>query len=232
MAEPDSDREDSENEDGDDEDGDDEDGHAFALDDEFDDRVIVGETSFTRDDFLNARRSLPGAKAPFILVPIAAMYVLFSFLADHQQGALAAMLVTPIAFTAVFVFAMWNGTRRWANNVFAELRGDHDVTFRFDRYGLAVETSKRQAKVAWEVLHRALETKLAFLVYTSANTAEVVPKRAFAASDLETLRQWLRERIQARPVRRVLLNTFVLWIVLIFAFLLIWQFLNGDHSSR
>ncbi len=191
--------------------------------------MIVGHTRFTRDDFLNARRSLPGARAPLALLPMALVFTLFGYFASREGGVSASILMTPIVFCLVFVFVVWNGTRRWADNVFTELRGDRDVTFRFDRYGLAVETSKRQAKMAWEVLHRALPTKFAFLVYTSPNTLEVVPKRAFAAEDLETLRRWLRQRVRTRPAPRMFRKVILLWAVLIVVFLLIWQFLDPAH---
>ncbi len=194
-----------------------------------DERVIVGQTRFTRDDFLNARRSLPGAKVLFVFVPIIFGITLLNGFMSHEESVSPSLLITPMILAAIFVFTLSRGARRWADKAFTELHGGDDVTYRFDRHGLAVETSKRQVKVLWEVLHRALETKLAFLVYTSSNTAEIVPKRAFAASDLETLRRWFKRRIQARPQPRILRNAILLWIVLIFAFFLVWQFLDTSH---
>jgi hypothetical protein len=131
-------RDDDERDEDEDEDGDYEDEEDEGGDDEDDDRVIAGTTRFTRDDFLNARRSLPGAKAPFLLIPVVFVFTLFGYGLSHQAGGSVTMLITPIVFCVVFVFVMWNGTRRWADNVFTELGGGHDVTFRFDRYGLGV----------------------------------------------------------------------------------------------
>jgi hypothetical protein len=79
-------------------------------------------------------------------------------------------------------------------------------------------------------MHRSVETPQAFLVFTSSQIVQVVPKRAFAQEDLSRIQRMLRERIPPRPAVNQWFEkrTVILWLLLIVFFITIW-FLRSAH---
>ena len=81
--------------------------------------------------------------------------------------------------------------------------------------------------MAWAAVHAQVVTKGAFLLYPSAQICVVVPKRAFAEADQLRLAKELEARVA--PLKRGggAVRALVLWVVLIVAFLALWQFLDA-----
>jgi hypothetical protein len=127
---------------------------------------------------------------------------------------------------ALLVYAQFRGGSV-GKRLLADMKdGEREVSYRFDAEGVNIKTSVSDASVRYAALHRQRELSTAFLLHTQARIAQIVPKRAFDAAQLEQIRQWLGQ-VQERPQPRRFLRLFVIWAVLIVSFLLAWQLLGA-----
>jgi len=191
--------------------------------------VIEGALELTPSDFSSAVGHLPGFKRPWLLPAIwGGALLVFNLI-----SAMPLTSLLPAIFVVVlFSYFQWLNRRAWAKRAFSDLGGG--VTkFRFDDYGLSVESSLRQHRLAWVSLARQLETPESLVVFTTPQTLFVIPKRAFKADQVDALRQLCLSRIVQRPEhatagspKRLLFA----WLALIIAFLAIWHFLNSDDA--
>ena len=194
---------------------------------------IVGEADVTEADLAHVATQLPGSQRPW-LVPalVAAGFLVFLVLNPAAPREQILSLALPAAFAVLLTVLFQRAARRaWIKQALTNVGGP--TTFRFDDYGFASESSMRQHRLAWAVLVRVPETAQAFLVYTTPGTVLIVPKRAFADAEVARLRRWLPERITPTPLQKAGLfgarstqRTLLLWVLLVVAFLAIWQFLD------
>jgi hypothetical protein len=191
--------------------------------------VIEGQVELTLSDFSSAVPHLPGFKrgwqVPAILVGALLVFNLIN------PMPLTSLL--PAGFMAVLLlYFQVLGRKAWAKRAFSDLGGGVSK-FRFDDYGLSVESSLRQHRLAWVSLAQKLETPESFVVFSTPQTLFVIPKRAFKVEQVDALRQLCLSRIVPRPEhappgspKRLLFA----WLAVIIAFLAIWHFLNTDDA--
>lgn len=139
-----------------------------------------------------------------------------------EEGPGSAMAVAIPAIAVALGFGLFRGRKRWAE---AALEGHSgNAEYLFDDYGYHVTLPGRDSRLAWSTLHRSIEIADAFLIYTTPQLFTCVPKRAFAAGDQARLREALQARIPRRPEPRGrVLKVVLLWVVLLVAFMVIWE---------
>jgi hypothetical protein len=194
-------------------------------------RMIEGRTALTVEDFSSAWRFLPQIRSTIAIgIWVAVAMPIFACTTSGWMGGTAWLygvggLVTALALA----FGLVRGRAQWARSALKTLRGEEGVLFRFDDHGFLLKSPGRESVLAWDTLHRCIETVPAFLIYTAPQVVAVVPKRAFSAADQADLQALLRERIRPAPLAGVFRpgRALLLWLVLIVAFLAIWQLFNA-----
>ena len=194
-------------------------------------KPIEGQVAMTLDDFMGAWRFMPQTKRSIALVLTVVLLVptihwIISLRTGEGGGALYGVGAL-IALCAV-AFGIWRGRLRWARGALVTLQAQEGILFRFDDYGFFFKAPGREARFAWGTMYRYIEAGPSFLVYTGPLSLVVIPKRAFAPEDERQLDALLRERIRSRPLAGTapVGRLVVLWLVLVIAFLAIWQLLN------
>ncbi|HEY3252476.1 MAG TPA: YcxB family protein [Polyangiaceae bacterium] len=206
---------------------------------EFEGAPIVGCTELRVEDFTSAWAALPQNRRVFVrfglwllAIPLFGVYQLLLNESGPHDASGSPWPVVALSLGvagALFGFALWRDRTVWARNAVADLRGAEGVEFRFDALGFSFQAPGRHAQHTWDSLYRCIETANAFAIYTGPIMVMIVPKRAFAASELDSLRARLLERVPNRALRGTELWQpwkLVLWIVLVVAFLVIWQLLE------
>jgi len=162
--------------------------------------------------------------AVWLLVIVVGMPVVFSLRSGFDPLVLLAIPV----LLAAGAFGIWRGRRSWSEAMFKSA-GGMPVEYFFDGQGYQTRAPGREGRAEWGTLHAFAETPAAFLLYVSPHIFHLVPKRAFPEADQARLSAELRARV--KPLAKSpsgLKKTLVLWIVLIVAYLVIWQLL-GKH---
>jgi hypothetical protein len=198
----------------------------------------IGEADVSAADLAEVVTQLPAFKRPWLgpVVIAAAGLLSLSILPDFTRETLLTVALPLLFFIALTAFFQRAGRRAWIAQALANVGGR--TTFRFDDYGFTSESGLRQHRLAWASLARAVETPHAFLIYTTPQTVLIVPKRAFTDADVAALSRRLPERITPKPLPGAGLlaggtkRTLVLWVVLVVAFLAIWQFLDQAAPAR
>lgn len=139
--------------------------------------------------------------------------------------------VLPLVGASVFYVFLFVGPHLTGRRLYRALikGGDNQVMYRFDAEGVTIRASAVTTTFAYRLLSRFRETRSMFLLTTNSGMTTIVPKRAFAASDLQRVRGLIPVEVKreagrglARPVK-----FFVLWLALIIAFVVVWQLLNA-----
>lgn len=198
---------------------------------------LVVEVELSQADFSRAWGALPQirrqrAKLVFMVVVAVAVSVgSFAVRGAPDHEAQWAPMVLSMLFTGLLVGGLlWRMPRSWARRAVSEIGGG-PMKFRFDDAGLQIESPLRRHQLAWAALPQHLESEDAFVIYTSSSSFVVVPKRAFAAGQLEATRALLHQRIPTKPVKSTLPRAIAMWVVLVLAFLGIWHFLRIDRAA-
>jgi hypothetical protein len=200
---------------------------------------VVGEADVSAADLAQVVTQFPGFKRPWLapVVIVAAWLLLLSFARPELNLVSVLTVALPLMFLVAMIDFFRRAARRaWIAQALANIGGR--TTFRFDDYGFTSESSLRQYRLAWASLARAVETPHAVLIYTTPRSVLIVPKRAFTDADVRVLSRRLTERITPKPLPGAGLlaggikRTLVLWVVLVLAFLAIWQFLDQGAQPR
>lgn len=189
-------------------------------------RPIRGQAVLTKEDFTSAWIGIPQFRYTIVWVGVMGAAVLAMFLITSRDASNPiAFIASPLIVGALAV-GLLRGRSRWAENALKSADGKA-VDYVFDDYGFQTTSPGRDARLEWRTLHRGLEIKDAFVIYTNPQIVTVVPKRAFSSADQDRLRRELATRIP-RPSSQggALKKALLLWLALIVAFLAIWQFLN------
>jgi hypothetical protein len=140
-------------------------------------------------------------------------------------------MLPQILFSALFVAFLYLAPRRAAHKILRALTqsGDGDISYRFDEDGVTIRAAGSTTTFAYRTLVKAREGSTAFLLYPhNPLVANIIPKRAFAADDLPRVRAYVTAHAPLKSLRGLGLRVFGLWVVLIFVFIVIWQFLNAS----
>jgi predicted transcriptional regulator len=103
---------------------------------------------------------------------------------------------------------------------------ERQIEYRLDDEGLHIKTPRSTSSIAYSAIHRVVEGRTEFLVYTGSQIAQIIPKRAFDEPNVASARSWLFERVTPRSKSRSLQKLLILWVLLIIGLLFIWQALG------
>jgi hypothetical protein len=107
--------------------------------------------------------------------------------------------------------------------------GDNQILYRFDAEGGTVRASGATSTFAYRVLTRVRESATTLHLTFGSGATTLIPKRAFSPADLARLQALLAQYVKNEKTTgsgRALKLVFV-WLALVFAFVVIWQFLNA-----
>ena len=186
--------------------------------------AILGNAVLTQEDFKRAWWHLGHPRVVLQATLVALAGILFLYRTDS----IATICTAIVTWSLLLGFLLYRGRARFARTATEQLRGGA-VEYRLDEQSFATRAPGTEARIDWSNVHRFVEAPSAFLVYTSPVYAVIMPKRAFAESDVPAIRNLLAQRIQPRPKKPLLARkTLWLWLVLIVSFLVIWQSM-GQH---
>lgn len=205
------------------------------------DAILTGQAELVEADFVAVRAAIPGLTQGARLlavwgIALAAFVSCWFFLSGNLEPSQLLPIVLPAVFVVVLALSFRRGLgRAWIKQAVADQGGPTE--FRFDDFGFKVDSALRRHELAWASLARWVETRDAFVVYTTPRTLLLVPKRAFPASALGQLRELLATRITPKPAagferKPSTVKTLVVWVVVLTAFLTIWHLLNGNEPPK
>jgi hypothetical protein len=196
---------------------------------------VEGRLRMTEEDVLGGLRGMMPAlrfRWGYLAVILAgAVYGLASGLLVKEPLSFVPFL----AVNGLLVALAFFGPKSHARKVARALRLDEgDVTFRFDEESVTTHAPGSTATTAYRAIPGWREVDSAFLINCGPNAANIVPKRAFAPGDLERVRALLAANVKVAPPpgRKGLRRTFIVWVMLIVAFLVIWLLFNDPQARQ
>jgi hypothetical protein len=158
--------------------------------------------------------------------------VLFAFLGllvgSSFGGVTGPLVAAPVAAGLGWIF--WKNAFRAGGRRSLAGKSDRErtLTWRFTPETFEITTVTTYTRMQWSGVHRIVEGKDTFAVYTSEAIVQIIPKRAFRPEEVETLRGMFARYVTPRKRPNNLGRIIVLWVVLVLVFLAIWQFLQSD----
>ena len=143
----------------------------------------------------------------------------------------AAWLIGQTIVAGLFGWGIrWAGV--WANarrSLANKTEAERTLTFAISPAGFEVTSELMFSRVKWPAVHRFGEGPKVFALNLSEALVQVIPKRALQAADVDALRAMFKAHITPRKRRWGAATMMIgLWVVLVLAFLAVWQFLNSD----
>ncbi len=121
---------------------------------------------------------------------------------------------------------VWADARRSLAN---KTESERTLTYAFSAAGVEITSALTYSRVKWPAVHRFGEGSKVFALNLSEAVVQVIPKRALQAADIDALRAMFKTYITPRKRRSGAGMVMIgLWVVLVLAFLAVWQFLNSD----
>jgi YcxB-like protein len=183
-----------------------------------------GNLTLSAEDCQRAMADMPEQVRSNRLVHGYAIFVMLAGLGGEWLGADLTLRGMWILFgAALLVYAQLRSRSAGQRLLRSMKEGEREVSYRFDSEGVNLKTPVSELSMSYAALRRQREGSTAFLLYTGERLAQLVPKRAFDAAQLEQIRRWLSAGVKERPQPRRFLRAIVLWLVLIVSFLLLWQ---------
>ncbi len=188
--------------------------------------VVEGHLTLTAEDLTRAIADMPESVGARRVMGGYGLLLIVAGVGGGWVGAALELRVMWIALgIGLMVYRHFRG-RTAGNKLIAGMKsGERDVSFRFDAEGVNIKTPVSEVSLRYGALHRQHEVSTAFLLYTQARIAQVVPKRAFDDAQIEHIRQWLGAAVQERPRPNPFKRTVVIWAVLVVTFLIVWWWL-------
>jgi hypothetical protein len=188
------------------------------------DGSISGTTTLTEAD-MAAGLAVANKRGQW-LMPV--LFAFFGLVATSSFGGITAPLIA-VPVGAGFGWLLWRNVFR--SGARRSLAGKSDrertLTWRFTPETFEITTVTTYTRMQWSAVHRAVEGRDTFALYTSEAIVQIIPKRAFRAEEIEKLKALFASSITPRKKRSNFGRVFMLWIFLILMFLTIWQFLQG-----
>jgi hypothetical protein len=186
------------------------------------DGSIVGSTTLTESDMAGGLR-LANKRGQWFL-PV--LFGVLGFIVPFSSGIAVQLVAGPLAAAIGWFF--WR--RLFRSGAHRSVAGKTDreltVTWRFTPETFEITNSTTYTRMQWSTVHRCLEGKDVFALYTSEAIVQIIPKRAFRPEDIEPLKGMFATHITPRKRPPMAARMLVLWVVLIVMFLAIWQFLQ------
>jgi hypothetical protein len=185
--------------------------------------VVEGKLTFTAEDLQRGLAQMPENVVVNRWLQAYAGLLIVAGAAGFMDAMLGLRLLWIVIGLGLMVWAPLR-TRRAGERLLAGMQnGARDVSYRFDAQGMNIQTPVSDVSLRYGALHRQREVSTAFLLYTQDHVAQIIPKRAFDAAQLEQLRRWFTGAVQERPRPKTFRRTLVIWAVLLLFFLIVWQ---------
>ncbi len=164
---------------------------------------------------LRVRRFMRFYGLAAILYPLSFAWQADSFLGVH--------LIPAGIGLGIIAYAQLRRPGAGARMIAAMRDGERHFSYRFDEHGLRIKTAALDSSFSYSMLHRYVDAESAFLLYTQERIAQIIPKRAFDAGQIERIRHWLGTSVRPRPRTNSLTRMVLVWVALIVLFLAAWQ---------
>jgi hypothetical protein len=193
--------------------------------------ATVGSVELEETDLRTAILDMSGLLRGRVAITVILALCFVSVLSVGAEGwgTKVQLLVLP----ALFLGLLWVSPVLSARRLLRAIAkgGDRHASYRFDDESVTMRTAGSTMTISYRSLVEYREGKTAFLLYTAPNVANIVPTRAFPPEGVARVRALLAANVKPRPARN--LNRLILmWIVLIFVSLVLWQFLNASGAPR
>jgi len=193
---------------------------------------VIATVRLTEKDIRAGLNEMGGSgpwRRVLFIVPVIAVVLTMS---GRNGGMTSVTTLAPVIFMTVlyltFLFVIpLRAAKGQIRNL--ERAGDTNVTYRFDDEGLTIRSSGASASMAYRRLVKSRRGKTTLLLFSTPQIAQIIPLRAFSADELERVLAFLPPDQKGSGIggwKRVAL----LWVVVLVAFLAIWQFLNDGTS--
>ena len=127
----------------------------------------------------------------FTAVVGAGLFLVFNSIGADMGGHLAAPLVGG-AVASLLLPAAAAALIYWSAQSSFQQRGRQDMHFHFCPDGIGIRAHAHPGWLAWENVGRAMETRGAFLLFSSPQEYFLIPKRCLSGSHIEQLRDVLQ----------------------------------------
>jgi hypothetical protein len=186
------------------------------------DGSVVGTATLTEGDMVTGL-ALANKRARWYLPVVCAFS---GFVVTSFGGITVQIIAAPIA--GALGWLLWrnlfrSGARR---SLAGKTDRERTVTWRFTPETVEITTVTTYTRMQWSTVHRCLEGGDVFALYTSEAIVQIIPKRAFRAEEIETLRGMFASLVTPRKRPSAIGRMLVLWMVLVLAFLAVWQFMQ------
>lgn len=186
--------------------------------------LVEGTLKLEADD---VRRAVPHM-APLVRLRwvYAALYVAGIVWVVRTTGSGPPLMSSMVALAcgAAFVAVVFWLPSYQARALIRGMDGDTTLSFAFHADRWSVRSKGARATHAYSAIKRWTETEHAILLYQGPRAAQIVPKRAFSAEDLEKLRGILSGHLAERPYRslRRPASAITLFVLLTGVFVAVW----------
>lgn len=184
---------------------------------------IAGEVTLTLADLEAGLSALPRAKVARIISWIGGAAVIGMVVYRWMEGRDRTSLIIIGVVLLGLLFSSRNPARRIAQRVYAGLdASSKQLRVAVDEAGFRVASSGNESLLPWTEVRRCVETRQVLVVFVSQHDAQILPKRAFSAADLASIRQWAKTKVIARNeswLTPELRTRMMIWLVV---FALVW----------
>lgn len=157
---------------------------------------IAGEATLTLADIEAGLSALPRARFARGVSWIGGAAVIGMVAYRWFEGRDRTSLVIIGVVLLGLLFSSRNPARRIAQRVYAGLdESSKKLLLSVDEQGFHVTSSGNEALLPWSEVRRCVETRNVLVVFVSQHDAQILPKRAFSAADLESIRGWTKTKI-------------------------------------
>ena len=187
--------------------------------------TLTGEVNITATDVAQGLGQLSLFRRRWSYLLLAALFV--GLLAVSGQVSLPAL--TPfLIFTALFQAYLFLGPLIMGKRTIAAMP-DRTIRYRADDREITIATTGSTVTRSWDRLTLFREVDKAFLIWVGPYAVQVIPKRAFNAEGIDWLRARLAHTVKAEGTSSAKRwsRLIGLWLILVLAFLLLWQLLNS-----
>jgi hypothetical protein len=186
----------------------------------------TGEVTLTLSDIESGLAALPRARAARFVVLGGALVVIALVVYRWNEGRERTPLIVIGAVFLLLLLMNGNPAKRIAKKVFASLPEESKtIRVRVDEDGFGVTSSGTESRLPWRDVRRCVETREVLVVFITQHDGQILPKRAFSASELESIREWSKTKIVERSASKEpwftpeLRTRMMIWILV---FALVW----------
>lgn len=182
----------------------------------------TGEVTLTLSDIESGLAALPRARVARYIVGGGALAVIALVAYRWNEGRERTPLLVIGAVFLLLLLMNGNPAKRIAKKVFASLPEESKtIRVSVDEDGFGVTSSGTESRLPWSDVQRCVETREVLVVFVSQHDGQILPKRAFTESQLESIREWSKSKIVKRDATAEpwftpeLRRRMMVWIVVI-----------------